>query len=272
MVSVSLDHCLCVYTFVFHSHDRFQIVNNGEFYFSAKKIFRENMWIEVSAILLLIASLVFLLKFICRRKPKSIRGKIVLVTGGGNGLGRELCIKFSQQGCKVAIADIDYDGCLKTIELMEKVDLKAYKVDLLKVEDIDSLKEQVLKDFGTIDILVNNAGLISFATIFHESVKLITSIIGVNLIAPILLTRAIMPLMINQRSGHIVTISSASGIYSVADANTYGASKFGVSGFMMGLRELIRRKKLDKIIYTTTVYPMPIATNDDVQKVVNVDK
>lgn len=195
------------------------------------------------------------------------------MTGGAGGLGRELCIKLSQQGCKVAIADVDYDGCLKTIELMDKqVETKAYKVDLLKIEDIDSLKELVLQDFGTIDILCNNAGIISFSTVFHESVNLIKSIIGVNLIAPILLTRAIMPLMIKQRSGHIVTISSASGLYPVADANTYSASKFGVSGFMMGLRELMRRKKLDKVIHLTTVYPNPTATSDAISKIVNEDR
>lgn len=235
-------------------------------------MYLQNLWIEVTAVLLVVLSVIFLLKFLFKRKPKSIRGKVALVTGGGNGLGRELCIKLSQQGCKIAIADVDYDGCLKTIELMEKVDAKAYKIDLLKNEDIDSLKGQVLKDFGTIDILVNNAGIISFSTVFHESVNLIRSIIGVNLIAPILLIRAIMPVMIEQKSGHIVTISSASGIYPVADANTYGASKFGVSGFMMGLRELIRRKNLENVIYTTTVYPMPIATNADVLKIVNEDK
>lgn len=193
----------------------------------------------------------------------------VKITGGANGLGRELCIKFSQQGCKIAIADVDFEGCLKTISLMEKVQVKAYKVDLMKIDELECLKNQVLEDFGSIDILVNNAGIISYSTVFHETVDLIQKIIGVNMIAPILLTKIVLPLMINQRSGHVVTISSACGLYHCAEMNTYSASKFGVTGFMMGLRELLRKKKLNKIINTTIVFPNPIATSDVVLKAVN---
>lgn len=190
------------------------------------------------------------------------------MTGGGNGLGRELCIELSKQGCKIAIADVDYDGALKTLGLIENEKAKAYKIDLVKNEDIESLKDQVLKDFGRVDILVNNAGLISYSTIFLETPLFIEKMIKVNLTAPILLVRAFMPLMIDQKEGHIVSISSAMGLYHTPDAVAYSSTKFGLTGFMMGMREMIRRKKLEKFIYTTTVFPYAIATNDVVNNAV----
>lgn len=177
-------------------------------------------------------------------------------------MGRELCIELSKHGCRVAIADIDYDGALKTIELMDNSEAKAYKIDLCKKEEISSLKDQLLNDFGTVDILVNNAGLMSYSTVFHETEEYIEKMIKVNMIAPILLVRSLMPLMINQKSGHLVTISSVQGLYHLPCSVVYSASKFGVTGFMMGMRELIRCKNLDQIIRTTTVYPYPIETND----------
>lgn len=190
------------------------------------------------------------------------------MTGGGNGLGRELCIELSKHGCKIAIADIDYEGALKTLGMLQNVQAKAYKIDLLKNEDIASLKDRIINDFGTLDILLNNAGIISYSTMFHESEELIKNMSLVNLVAPILLIRTFMPLMISKNSGHIVTISSMSGVYHFPDALVYSATKFGLTGFMMGLKELLRRRKLDKCIQTTTIFPAVMPTNNVVMNAV----
>lgn len=109
--------------------------------------------------------------------------------------------------------------------MLGNVKSKAYKVDLLQKNEIRELKEKVLKDFGTVDILVNNAGLISYNTIFNESEEFIEKMTRVNLVAVILMVKTFMGLMIEKKSGHIVTVSSLAGIYHHAYGVTYSGKK-----------------------------------------------
>lgn len=194
------------------------------------------------------------------------------MTGGGNGLGREICIELAKHGCKVAIADIDIAGAEKTLKMMSKsVDSKVYRVDLSKKEEITELRQRVLTDFGDVDILVNNAGLMSFNTIFNESEGFIDKMVQVNLIAVILMSKVFLQDMIERKSGHIVTISSLFGIHHNAYGVSYGATKFGVNGFMMNLREFLRRQKLDENIQSTLIMPTAIATCDHVMDSMSKD-
>lgn len=187
------------------------------------------------------------------------------VTGGGNGLGREICIELSKHGCRIAIVDIDINGAEKTLKMLSNpADAKAYRVDLTQRGEIAELKTQVQGDFGCVDILVNNAGLISYNTIFAESEEFIEKMTRVNLIATIWMTRLFLRDMIDRKSGHIVTISSLGGIYHYAFGISYVATKFGVTGFMMALKEFLRFRKLDKDIHTTLIMPDVIATREDV--------
>lgn len=160
-------------------------------------------------------------------------------------------------------------GAEKTVEMLKNVKSKAYKVDLTQKDEIATLRNQVLKDFGSVDILVNNAGLISFNTIFNETEDFIEKMTKVNLIAVIWMTRLFLRDMIARQSGHIVTISSVAGIYHHPYGINYVATKFGVTGFMMGLKEFLRRRRLNKSIHTTIVFPDVIATREDVVNAVS---
>lgn len=204
------------------------------------------------------------------KKQKNISGKVALVTGGGNGLGREICLELARKGCKIAIADIDYEGAETTVRMLnDSVDAKAYRVDLCQKEEIALLKNRIDRDFGVVDILVNNAGLISYNTIFSETEDFIEKMTKVNLIAVIWMTKLFLRDMIERKSGHIVTISSLAGLYHHAYGVTYAATKFGVTGFMLALREFLRRRKLDKNIYTTIIMPDAISTREDVVSAVS---
>lgn len=187
------------------------------------------------------------------------------VTGGGNGLGREICKELADKGCKIAVADIDFEGAKATIKMMgNSANFKAYQVDLCQKAEIASLKMKIESDLGSVDILLNNAGLISYNTIFGESEEFIEKMTKVNLISVIWTTKLFLSDMIKRQSGHIITISSLAGLYHHAYGATYVATKFGVTGFMMSLREFLRRRKLNKKIHTTIVMPNVISTRSDV--------
>lgn len=109
------------------------------------------------------------------------------VTGGGNGLGQQICIKLAKLGCNLAIVDIDFDSAQKTAENLQKlgVSAKAYNVDVGNYDEIKKLKENVLNNLGEVDILVNNAGIIAYKTIFDQSAEEIQRLTSVNLNAVI---------------------------------------------------------------------------------------
>lgn len=201
------------------------------------------------------------------KASKNIKGKVVLITGGGNGLGKGLCLEFAKLGCDVVIADIDIEAANKTSnEITEKFNIKSksYKVDVSNFDEIESFKNQVYEDFGKVDILINNAGIISYSTIFKESINFIDKLIKVNFTGCIIITKVFLEDMIKRNSGHIVSISSLGGLYHIPTSVNYCATKFGVTGFMLGLREFLRCAKLDNQIYLTTIYPDVIATQDHV--------
>ncbi|CAO1430813.1 unnamed protein product [Diamesa tonsa] len=100
-------------------------------------------------------------------KPKNIGGQLALVTGGGNGLGREIALRLAKEGCNIVIVDLDLRGAQNTAKEIEekcKVTALAYKVDVSDYEAVERLKVDIEKSIGTVDILVNNAGNVYGAT------------------------------------------------------------------------------------------------------------
>lgn len=104
------------------------------------------------------------------------------VTGGGNGLGQQICLKLAAVGCNVAIADVDFPSAQRTAASLVKmgVSAKAYKVDVSNYSEITQLKQNILNDLGEVDILVNNAGLIPYKTIFEQSAEDLERLTKVN--------------------------------------------------------------------------------------------
>lgn len=218
-----------------------------------------------SVSLLIIIVFLYLKKI--TEKKKDVRGKIALVTGGGNGLGKGLCMQLAKHRCDIVIADIDFEAAKISAEEIKNqfgVRCKAYKVDVTNYEDIQALKKNVTLEFGHVDILINNAGLISYASILQESDTFIEKMVKVNLTGAILMTKCFLENMIEKKSGHIVSISSLGGLYHIPYAVNYCATKFGLTGFMMGLREFMRIEKMDKNIFLSIIFPDVIATRDHV--------
>jgi all-trans-retinol dehydrogenase (NAD+) len=122
--------------------------------------------------------------FVPKRK-KNIEGQVVLITGGGNGIGRQLAIEFAKEKCNIAIVDIDINAAKKLEEELisdYNIKAKAFKVDVSKVKEVENLKILIEDNLGSVDILVNNAGILTTNISFFEGAHdHIQKIIDVNL-------------------------------------------------------------------------------------------
>ncbi|XP_031626039.1 17-beta-hydroxysteroid dehydrogenase 13-like [Contarinia nasturtii] len=224
----------------------FRIVKNVLLvFFAALKCTVLGVFIIIKAIIL----------FVIPKFAKDIQNQVALVTGGANGIGRAICIELAKCGCNVAVADVDLDGALDTVEELHLLGVKAfaYEVDVANFEEIVVLKEKIAVDLGEVDILVNNAGLLPRLSLLQCNPEDILRIIKVNLVSYFWTIRVFVPSMIERNSGHIVSIDSIMGQESTCRAITYSSTKFGIRGLMDGLYDLIRLDNLN--LNVTTIFP-----------------
>lgn len=208
-------------------------------------------------------------KLILPQRKKCVRGKLVLVTGGGQGLGRAISLKLAELGCNIAVADLNEEAAQSVAEEVKQkgVQSKGYKVDISKNEETRTLRQNIKNDFGPVDILINNAGLIPD---MNNEVKpgFLESMVKVNVLGTILMTRAFLDQM-RQTGGHIVAISSMSGLHASPFAVPYSATKAAVNSYMSGLREKLRLEKLGDKIKLTCICPYYVATRKDIVDFLN---
>ncbi|KAG5684991.1 hypothetical protein PVAND_014194 [Polypedilum vanderplanki] len=213
-----------------------------------------------------------LLKLFERKIPKDITNKVVLVTGGGNGLGRALSMRFAKEGCKIAIADIDYKNAQKTAEEIKekyKVDCKAFECDITNYSAILKLKIDIENSLRPVDILVNNAGFLYSSLFLSCSVENIEKVIELNLTSQIKMTRTFLPTMIDRKYGHIMTIASIGSLLTIPAGSIYCASKWGLNGFMSNLDDEIHINKQDEFFKLTTIYPQFIDTRKELSDILD---
>jgi len=191
---------------------------------------------------------------------KNVKGKVVLITGGASGIGRQMALRFARLGSVVVIWDINKEGLAKVEEeiVKEKGQVFSYVVDLSKREQIYKVAEEVKQKFERVDILINNAGIVTGKSILDVKDELAQLTIDVNTTAHFWTVKAFLPGMIDNEEGHIVTIASAAGIMGVRGLADYCASKFGALGFDESLRMDFRHRKGK--FYTTCICPYYINT------------
>lgn len=118
-------------------------------------------------------------------KPKNIENQVVLITGGGNGIGKQLAREFAREKCKIAVVDIDYEAALTTADEIQsefKVMARAFRTDISDVEQVEKLRIKVEDSLGCVDILVNNAGILTTnISLFEGSHADIKRIIDINM-------------------------------------------------------------------------------------------
>ena len=160
-----------------------------------------------------------------------LTGKTALITGAARGIGKAIALKFAEEGANIAFTDlvIDENGKATETEIAAKgVKAKGYASNAADFAQTDEVVKLVKEDFGTIDILVNNAGITKDGLMLRMSEAQWDAVIAVNLKSAFNFIHACMPVMLRQRSGSIINMSSVVGVHGNAAQCNYAASKAGL--------------------------------------------
>jgi short-subunit dehydrogenase len=190
---------------------------------------------------------------------KSLRGKVVLITGASSGFGADAARLFAREGCRVVLAARRRDRLQSIAAEIQSAGGEAFvvPVDVNHGAAIEQMVQKVLGHYGKIDILLNNAGFGSvdwFENLTPE--RHIEMLIQVNLTGTIRVTRAVLPGMLKRRDGHIINMSSVAGLIASPLITTYAASKYGVRAFT----DALRREVSPFGIKVSGIYPGPART------------
>ncbi len=174
-----------------------------------------------------------------------LKDKVALITGASRGIGRAIALKFAQNGANVIINYSSSQSQAEELkEEIEKIGTKAMiiKCDVSNADEVSQMFSQVEKEFGRLDILVNNAGITKDGLILRMDEEDFDKVIAINLKGAFLCARAAAKMMVKQRSGNIINISSVVGIAGNIGQANYAASKAGIIGLTKSLaKELASR-------------------------------
>lgn len=165
---------------------------------------------------------------------KLLEGKIALVTGASKGIGRKIAEKFVEHGAHVAftyLSSVEKGLALEQELQQSGTRVKGYRSDASKFADAEKLISDIVADFGTIDIVVNNAGITRDGLLMRMSEEQWDEVLEVNLKSVFNITRAASRIMMKNRKGAFINMSSVVGIQGNAGQGNYAASKAGIIGF-----------------------------------------
>lgn len=209
---------------------------------------------------------------LCRGLSKLVsrrmRGKVVLITGGSRGLGLALAEEFGRRGARLALTareagDLERAraSLIRRKVVRDGDDVVVFAADLRRLDDVELLMQQVTDRLGQIDILVNNAGVITVGPVENQTVQDFHDVMDSNFFTGLHCSLAILPQMLQRRSGTMVNIASIGGKIAVPHLLPYTASKFAAVGFSEGLNAELRSKG----IHVLTVCPGLMRTGSHVQ-------
>lgn len=160
-----------------------------------------------------------------------LTNKVAVITGAARGIGKAIALKLASEGCAIAFTDLVINEAAEaTRQEIEQlgVSCKAYASDASNFEQTHTVINQILADFGHIDILVNNAGITKDTLLLRMTEEQWDAVLNVNLKSVFNFIHAVTPIMMRQRSGSIISMSSVVGINGNAGQANYAASKAGI--------------------------------------------
>lgn len=176
---------------------------------------------------------------------EQLKGKVALITGATRGIGYAMAKCFAAEGAEIAFTYVNSVERANQVEqeLAELgVKVKGFQSDAASFENANQVVESVVKEFGKIDILVNNAGITKDGLLLRMNEQQWDDVLDTNLKSAFNYVRACAPLMMRQRSGNILSVSSVVGIHGNAGQANYAASKAGLVGFTKSIaKELATR-------------------------------
>jgi 3-oxoacyl-[acyl-carrier protein] reductase len=195
----------------------------------------------------------------------SLNGKNALITGAGRGIGRATAIALAKEGVNLGLIGLNMSNLEKVAAELAQYDVKvsAATADVTNLETVTHAVEHIKSDLGPLDILINNAGTAKFGGFLDLTPEEWEKIIQVNLMGVYNVTRAVLPGMIERKSGDIINISSTAGQKGAPVTSAYSASKFAVLGLTESLMLEVRKHNIRVTALTpsTVVTDLAIDTN-----------
>jgi NAD(P)-dependent dehydrogenase (short-subunit alcohol dehydrogenase family) len=188
-----------------------------------------------------------------------VQNKVIVVTGGGSGIGRELVLNLVSKGARVAAVDISASALQETLELAGNSDgiLSTHIVDIADKDAVAELPGQVIAKHGPVDGIINNAGIIQpFVRVKDLDYAAIERVMSVDFYGTLYMTKAFLPHLLERPESHIVNVSSMGGFLPVPGQSIYGAAKAAVKLLTEGLRSEL----LGTNVRVTVVLPGAIGT------------
>jgi len=189
-----------------------------------------------------------------------LEGKVAIVTGAASGIGEACALGFSKEKTKVVVSDINIENAQKVANKIKEMggEALAIKTDVTQEADVNELTKKTLEKFGKIDILVNNAGVtraIAFVDLDEEEWD---RVFNVNMKGVFFCTKAVVPHMIKQKSGKIISISSQAGKQACAYSAHYCTTKFSVRGLTQSLAKELAEHNINVNAVCPGIVPTPI--------------
>ena len=210
-----------------------------------------------------------------------IKDKNAIVTGGTRGIGREIAMTLAENGANIAINYRTFNEETETlIENLKSFGIKvmAIKCDVSVEEEVTNLVKEVKEGFGSIDILVNNAGITKDGLLIRMTENDFKDVLDINLIGTFNTTKEVSKIMIKQRYGKIINISSVVGITGNAGQCNYAASKAGVIGFSKSIAKELASRNINVnviapgYINTDMTKILPDKVKEEVLKIIPMKK
>ncbi|KAI1703385.1 short chain dehydrogenase domain-containing protein [Ditylenchus destructor] len=187
------------------------------------------------------------------QKKKDLKGKLILVTGAGGGIGTPLALKLAARGAKLILWDANGVANEATAKQCRNLGAEAvaHQVDITDRNKVYELADKIKSEIGTVEIVINNAGLLNPARFLDIPDQRIEKLMDVNTRSLFWTTKAFLPQMLEERKGHLVCVCSAAGLFGARGLVDYSASKFAAFGFMEALEYELHGEGFHEIDFTT---------------------
>jgi short-subunit dehydrogenase len=195
---------------------------------------------------------------------KNFTNKVAVITGAGSGIGRALAKALANEGAQLALSDVNVAGLAETLRQLpaayqNSAKAKTYVLNVASEEAVFAHAQEVKRDFGTVHLLINNAGTTLVGLFENQSLDEMRWLVDINLWGVIYGTKAFLPIMLAQREGCIVNMSSVLGLVGFPTHSAYNITKFGVRGLTESLWSELEGTGVKAIC----VHPGGIATGFD---------